>query len=390
MIAKLIKARGFRRILEYSLRESKGYLLDTNMGENSPRGLSREFNQVRNVRPEIKRPVHFVSIALSPKESLTDEQWREVAQKYLSGMGFTDNQFAVAKHTDAAHPHIHIIVNRVTLGGKLVSDSKDYYRQEQIMRKLEQEYDLTPVMPSKEIRRRAPTKGELEQAVRIGTPSAKMLLQKLVDKALQENPEYSGFIARLEVTGAIAIPNKAATGRISGISFQYEGVTMKGSDLGRGYTWAGLQKRGLHYGQIRNDGKDERREYTPKGGHPTRDAARTANSGIAEFNNGSVDAGSGATFSGHFLAGHDNQTADGRGDDAMPKSGRKVHYLSPQNGRALDTNAGSSGDSGKSHTAGNDRGTGGQQGGLAGITRPARTSAKNPTPDRRQAGGATR
>lgn len=56
MIAKLNKGRGFRGALEYSLKESKGFLLDTNMGGNTPRTLAREFGQIRGLRPELTRP----------------------------------------------------------------------------------------------------------------------------------------------------------------------------------------------------------------------------------------------------------------------------------------------------------------------------------------------
>lgn len=143
MIAKLNKGRGFRGALEYSLKESKGFLLDTNMGGNTPRTLAREFGQIRGLRPELTRPVHHVSIALPPGERLPDEQWQAIGRAYLEGMGFTNNQYVMARHTDADHEHIHILVNRITPDGKLVSDSKDYQRQEQIMRQLEKEYGLT-------------------------------------------------------------------------------------------------------------------------------------------------------------------------------------------------------------------------------------------------------
>ena len=268
MIAKLSKGRGFRGVLEYSLRKSKGFLLDTNMGGSTPRALAREFGQIRGLRPELTRPVHHVSIALPPRESLSDEQWQAVGRAYLEGMGFSNNQYVLVRHFDTAHPHIHILVNRITLDGKLISDSKDYYQQEQIMRQLEKEYGLTPVTPSKDSVRRSHTKGEMECALRTGKPSAKMVLQKMVDTALRDAPALVEFSARLEAAGVRVIPNQANTGRISGISFQYDGIIMKGGDLGRGYTWAGLQKRGL-YEQIRPNGRDEGRGNTQaRSSHP--------------------------------------------------------------------------------------------------------------------------
>lgn len=86
--------------------------------------------------------------------------------------------------------------------------------------------------------RRSHTKGEMECSLRTGKLSAKMVLQKMVDTALKEAPVLAEFSARLEASGVRVIPNQANTGRISGISFQYDSITMKGGDLGRGYTRA--------------------------------------------------------------------------------------------------------------------------------------------------------
>ena len=168
MIAKLVKGKGFRGALEYDLREQKGHILDTNMGGDNPRELAREFGAVRALRPNLTKAVCHVSISLPPDEKLTDDQWKDIAGKYLEGMGFKDSQYVVTKHTDTEHPHIHILANRVSMAGDVVSDSRDYQRQEAIMRRLEREYDLKEVTASREAERRAPTKGEIECAVRTG------------------------------------------------------------------------------------------------------------------------------------------------------------------------------------------------------------------------------
>ncbi|MEG6502866.1 MULTISPECIES: relaxase/mobilization nuclease domain-containing protein [unclassified Desulfovibrio] len=261
MIAKLVKGKGFRGALEYDLREQKGHILDTNMGGDNPRELAREFGAVRALRPNLTKAVCHVSISLPPDEKLTDDQWKDVAGKYLEGMGFKDSQYVVTKHTDTEHPHIHILANRVSMSGEVVSDSRDYQRQEAIMRRLEREYGLKEVTPSRESERRAPTKGEIECAVRTGKPSAKMALQTLVDKALHNQPGYAEFTRRLEKSGVEVLPNVASTGRISGISYRHSGIIMKGSDLGKGYSWAGLQKRGLTYEQDRSPAPDDRGRY---------------------------------------------------------------------------------------------------------------------------------
>ena len=252
MIAKIVKGKGFRGALEYDLREEKGRLLDTNMAGENPRELAAEFGVTRALRPNLSNAVCHMSVSIAPDERLSDEQWKDVAHKTLSGMGFGQSQYVVTKHEDTGHPHIHILASRVDMRGEVVQDSHDYKRMETLMRGFEKEYGLREVRPSREAERRAPTKGEIECAVRTGKPSTKILLQKHVDEALKNAPEYRGFVKHLEKNGVEVIPNTARTGRVSGISFRHDNITMKGSNLGKGYTWAGLQKRGLTYEQGRD------------------------------------------------------------------------------------------------------------------------------------------
>lgn len=247
----MIKGTGFRGALEYDLRQEKGQLLDTNMAGSDPRSLAREFGEVRALRPNLTKAVCHVSLSIAPGERLTDGQWRDVAQKYLESMGFKDSQYVVTKHTDTEHPHIHILANRVTMKGEVVSDSHDYKRQEAIMRRLEREYGLSQVAPSRETARKAMSKGEIEHVLRTGEASARTRLQGLIDNAIKEKQKLRAVINRLAQDGVETKLNQASIGRISGISFSLDGVALKGSDLGKAYSWNSLQKRGLHHEQIR-------------------------------------------------------------------------------------------------------------------------------------------
>lgn len=154
MIANLAKGRGFRGALEYNLAREKGYIIDSNMAGENPRELAAEFGEIRKLRPNLGRAVFHVALSAAPGENLTDEQWRGIAQYYLHGMGFTDNQYVVIRHTDTEHSHIHILANRIRFDGQVVSDSHDYKRQENIMREIERGYGLQRVAPSSEAKQR--------------------------------------------------------------------------------------------------------------------------------------------------------------------------------------------------------------------------------------------
>ena len=277
MIAKLAKGRGFRGALEYDLEPEKGILLDTNMAGANPRELAAEFGALREQRPGLGKAVFHASLSAAPGEHLSDEQWREIGQAYLAGMGFTDNQFVISRHTDTEHEHIHILANRIGYDGQVVSDSHDYQRQERLMREIEREYGLQEVVPSQAAERRAPTKGEIEQSVRTGEASTRQQLQTLCDGAAQECDSFTTYVERLEAVGVDVIPTVQQHGaKLSGLQYRLDGVTMKGSDLGKAYAAAGIQHRGIRYEQDR-DGptvehcRDQAAAVTDRG--PDRDRA---------------------------------------------------------------------------------------------------------------------
>ncbi len=257
MIAKLIKGKGFRGAAEYDLQPGKSVLLETNMAGSTPRALAAEFGAMRAMRPRLSKAVCHTSLSIHPDERLTDGQWCEAAHAWMQGMGFINNQYVISRHTDASHPHIHILVNRIMLDGAVVSDAHDFKRQEPIMRRLERQFGLRMVLSSQEVPRASPTKGELEHSLRTGEASARMRMQGAVDTALDRGCSLDIFRDRLAQVGVEIRLNVAGTGYVSGISFALEGVAFKGSNLGKGYTWNALQQRGLRHEQDRGNPQQE-------------------------------------------------------------------------------------------------------------------------------------
>ena len=253
MIAKAVKGKGFRGALQYDLTKEQGRIIDKNMAGENPRELAAEFGEIRKLRPNLGKAVLHVSLSAALGERLTDDQWREIGKRYMDGMRLDKNQFIMTRHTDTEHEHIHILANRIRFDGSVTSDSQDYKRQEVIMRELERDYGLQRVASSIEAERKAPTKGEIEEHVRTGQPSAKQQLQQLCDGAAKGCRSFTEYQERLESVGVELAPVAQIEGaKLSGLSYRLDGVTMKGSDLGKAYSPAGLAKRGVTYEQARD------------------------------------------------------------------------------------------------------------------------------------------
>jgi Relaxase/Mobilisation nuclease domain len=250
MIQKLSDpGSGFRGALDYALAAKKEpELIGGNMAGESARELAKEFGQGRVLNPAVKKPVFHGSLTAPESDRLSEEQWRRFAERYVERLGYGRSQWVLIRHHDTTKDHVHIIANRVDQDGRRVPDFQEKKRGEAIVRDLEREFGLTQVAPSREARRRAPSRGELAGFERTGEVAVKARLQEHVDLAARDSPSLPEFAERLSLQGVGVRAHVAAPDRLLGLSFELEGVRCKGSDLGRGYSWRGLAARtGLHY-----------------------------------------------------------------------------------------------------------------------------------------------
>src|ERR671933_408038 len=174
----------------------------------------------------------------------------------MKAMEFDNNQYAVVKHSDTEHDHIHIVASRICLDGGVVDDSWDYYKSQEVIRQLEQNYNLETVTPSWETDKRAQTTGEHRQLKSKGNKSVRVQLQDLIDEVTQDNPSMPEFVERLQQQGPEVQVGLTRTGIgfSKGISYNLDGVALSGTQLRKAYTFSGLQKhRGVSYDKRRDN-----------------------------------------------------------------------------------------------------------------------------------------
>lgn len=247
----------FRGVLDYAItregKAQKGVIVGGNMSGATPRELAAEFGAVRKLRPDIVKPVSHNSLRLSAGEKLSPEQWRELGDEFMREMGFTAaNQYVLVMHDDADGQHIHIIANRIDEGGKIWLGKNENLQATKICDKLERKYKLSITTPDQkeattqeQTKTRRPTAGEIQKTKRTGMQAPRVRLQKIIDKSLRNGVTVEILIKEIEGQGVIVHKNIASTGKLNGFAFELDGVRFKGSDLGKAYTLAGLQKRGL-------------------------------------------------------------------------------------------------------------------------------------------------
>jgi hypothetical protein len=259
MIGKQIKGTGFRGCLNYVLGKKDAALIGGTMCGQTPEELAAEFAIARQLRPNLKVAVFHASLSVASTEKLensekNDQRWLTIAANYMKAMNFDNSQYAVVKHSDTDHDHVHIVASRIRLDGGVVDDSWDYYRSQETIRQLEQNYNLETVTPSWETDKRAPTTGEYRQLKSKGDKSVRVQLQDLIDEVTQDNPSMPEFVERLQQQGVEVQVGLTRNGFSKGISYNLDGVALSGTQLGKAYTFSGLQKhRGVSYDKGRDN-----------------------------------------------------------------------------------------------------------------------------------------
>lgn len=309
MKAKVERGAGFRGALNYALGKEGGNAVEIvggNMSGTTARELAAEFGLSRQARPGIKRPVWHTSLSLPEGEYLDSDKWAEVAADFMSGMELDGHQYTVIRHYGSLD-HVHIICSRIALDGQLYHGKFDARLAINLTQELEIKYKLTRTKGLDEpAPKKAPKRKEIEMSTRTGEAPPRLMLQEIVDAATAEPGSVFDFLDRIEAAGATAHPNVAKTGRMNGFVFGYAGIKFKGSDLGKAYTWKGLQERGIDYEQDRD-------------GEALRERASRTLGGASEIDNRSPDAADPEAGS----AGGRSGPADGRADDRRAPTERR-------------------------------------------------------------------
>ena len=233
MIAKIVKGKAFKGVVNYIIDEKKKtQILDADgLRMKSKSSVIQSFITQADMNSRVSKPVGHISLDFSAqdRERLTNQFMVKIARDYMKRMGITDTQYIIARHFDREHPHIHLVFNRVDNNGKTISDSNDLYRSERICKELTEKYGLyfaTGKENVKEHRLKEPdkTKYEIYNALKTSVPECqnwKQLIREL--KRLGIETEFK---------------TKGNTGEKEGVRFEKNGYKFNGSKVDRMFSYS--------------------------------------------------------------------------------------------------------------------------------------------------------
>ena len=123
MIAKCKAIAHGGNALEYVFREGKlGRILALhNLCSETPKEIHEEMNLINDYNSRCKNKFLRIEIGIAPKDEpqMTFKTLNRLALFFAKQMELDDHQWVAVTHKDTDNLHIHIIANRISLGGRV-------------------------------------------------------------------------------------------------------------------------------------------------------------------------------------------------------------------------------------------------------------------------------
>lgn len=278
MIAKIGRSANLYGALAYNnlkVEHENGQILlankiiETANGQYSVARLTQSFAPYLIANRQTEKHTLHISLNPDPKDTVSDDKFRQMAEQYMREMGYGDQPFVVFKHTDIDRTHIHIVTVCVDEEGKKISDKFEKMRSMKLCRELEKQYGLIPA-----------TEKERNQNDKIFRPVDYKAgdIKSQIASVVRHLPDYYKFQTLGEYNALLALFNITAEkveGELRGKPQQgllYIPLSEKGERAGHPFKAslfgkdAGLPALELHFAKCKTDLKN----------HPTKQTLQSA------------------------------------------------------------------------------------------------------------------
>ena len=246
MIAKCKAIAHGGNALEYVFREGKlGRILALhNLCGETPKEIHEEMKLISNYNSRCKNKFLRIEIGIAPKDEpqMTFKTLNRLALLFAKQMGLDDHQWVAVTHKDTDNLHIHIIANRISLGGQVYDTTFVSNRAARVAEELSHKYGLTIAneVRSARLHRKAQTDPRRERTKLQVRDICYALLDKHRGKGLSG---HSMFLHELHRSGVTIERIKNKQGKVYGLKFTYDGQSFKASEIGREFGFRTLPKQ---------------------------------------------------------------------------------------------------------------------------------------------------
>ena len=231
MIGGITKGSCFSGCVEYALalkekNKEARLLYSEGLFTDTPKDIIDGFECQRHLNSRVQHWCGHISLSYSPKdaERMDDDFMVKLALEYMDKMGIQNTQFIIVRHLDKEHPHCHIVYNRVDNDGKCVSDSFEYYRNNEICDEMKKKYGLTY----------GENKDNVKTQSLKGRPKIRQEIYLAIQAAKRSAKDWTTFQRELAQKG-VTVRKKFRRGstEVDGLSYFKDGQKFKASQVDR-------------------------------------------------------------------------------------------------------------------------------------------------------------
>ena len=228
----------------FARESSAGFSLSTNLCGETPKEIHEEMKLINDYNSRCKNKFLRVEIGIAPQDEprMTFKALNRLALFFAKQMGLDDHQWVAVTHKDTDNLHIHIIANRISLGGQVYDTTFVSNRAARVAEELSRKYGLTiakevhSARPHRKVQA-DPARERTKQQVR---NICYALLEKHRGKGLSG---HSMFLYELHQSGVTIDRMKNKQGKVYGLKFTYDGHSFKASEIGREFGYHTLPKQ---------------------------------------------------------------------------------------------------------------------------------------------------
>lgn len=239
--------KSFGGCVQYNVLKKDAVILDAiGVRIDQVANTTYDFNLGRKMNPALGQAVGHIALNWSPNDMLrlSDELMLAVAQEYLVKMKIQDTQLLIVRHHDKAHPHLHIVYNRVDNHGKTISDKYQHVKNAKVCKELTLKHGFFMATGKEQVNRQ-----QLK-----GADKVKYELFDAIRSEVRWVKSMDGLKALLSAKGIEMLYKfKSGTTEVQGISFAKDGYRFKGSEIDRSMSYGNLVKTIEQQVQVRQD-----------------------------------------------------------------------------------------------------------------------------------------
>ncbi|MEP7231870.1 MAG: relaxase/mobilization nuclease domain-containing protein [Ginsengibacter sp.] len=270
MISKVIIGKTFFGACRYVCNDPKRAVVLATEGvrDYDYKLMAADFEMQHAFRPSLSKAVFHGILSFYPGEKVEDKMMIEIAKEYLQNMHIIDTQFAIVKHTDKNHAHLHIIANLVNNNGQTIKDGWIGLKGKKVAQSLTKKYGLTeavsknlPLTNLESLNEKEANRYLIYQAILELLPKSKNL-DDLKNKLAAQNIET-------------LYKYKGQTSELQGISFKIGDYKYKGSEIDRKFSVKNLEKE-IHRQTLTAESENYRKILWGSRSNPQKEFEATA------------------------------------------------------------------------------------------------------------------